>query len=151
MYTAQKHAIAYMVILTDIHCTKACNSIHGHSDRCTLHKRIMYNTHTFAHMKQMQTNTHIHTITHKHTHTHTHIGFCIFFFMSEVFITSALCRMKREVMEQEADSSYKTLLSWPLFYNLFIFNKGCIEGTNYLCLMFVRVHFSFMFVYGLLL
>ena len=71
----------------------------------------MYNTHTFAHMKQMQTNTHIHTITHKHTHTHTHIGFCIFFFMSEVFITSALCRMKREVMEQEADSSYKTLLS----------------------------------------
>ena len=30
-------------------------------------------------------------------------------------------------------------------------NKGCIEGTNYLCLMFVRVHFSFMFVYGLLL
>ena len=30
-------------------------------------------------------------------------------------------------------------------------NKGSIKGTNSLCMMFVRVQLSFMFVYGLLL
>ena len=30
-------------------------------------------------------------------------------------------------------------------------NKGSIEGTNSLCMMFVHVHLSFMFVFGLLL